>query len=121
MNFNVYTFSVIFSIGFLILVIEFVRKGALLEQYSLFWIFFALAMLVLSIDTRILDLLSRLLHIYYAPSVLFLLGFLFIIIYSFHLTVILSSQAEKLLRLTQELAILKNKVEEIENKVEVLK
>lgn len=116
MSFNVYTFSIIFSIGFLIMVIEFVRKGTLLEQYSLFWILFALAMLVLSISTRILDLLSRLLHIYYAPSVLFLLGFLFIIVYSFHVTVILSRQTEKLLRLTQELAILKNRVEEIEIK-----
>ncbi|MDN5327172.1 MAG: hypothetical protein PWP41_1868 [Moorella sp. (in: firmicutes)] len=109
---NVYTFSVIFSLIFLLVVTDFVRKGTLSEQHSLFWFIFALAMLLLAANSRLLEFLSRLLHIYYAPSVLFLFGFLLITIYSFHLTVIVSRQSEKLLKLTQEIALLKNKIEE---------
>ncbi|GAF25461.1 cytochrome b subunit of the bc complex [Moorella thermoacetica Y72] len=112
MVFNVYTFSVGFSLIFLLVVTEFVRKGTLSEQHSLFWFVFALTMLLMAANTRLLEFLSRLLHIYYAPSVLFLFGFLLITIYSFHLTIIVSRQSEKLLKLTQEIALLKNKIEE---------
>jgi hypothetical protein len=114
MSFDVYTFALVFSILFLIMVAEFVRRGTLLEQHSLFWFLFALVLLVLSANKGFLEGLSRALHIYYAPSVLFLLGLLFIILYSFHLTVLLSKQSEKILRLTQEVAILKNKTEKPE-------
>ncbi len=112
--FSVYTLAWVFSLAFLILVIEFVRRGRLLEQYSVLWILFASGMLVLSLNVRVVDTLGKLLQIYYAPSVLFLLGFLFLIVYSFHLTVILSKQSEKLLRLTQELSLLRHRVEELE-------
>ncbi len=114
--FSVYTLAWLFSLGFLVLVVEFVRRGRLLEQYSLLWILFASGMLVLSLNVRLVDILGRVLQIHYAPSVLFLLGFLFIIVYSFHLTVILSKQSEKLLRLTQELSLLRHRVEELEQR-----
>ncbi|MGE5654420.1 MAG: DUF2304 domain-containing protein [Bacillota bacterium] len=112
--FSVYTLAWLFSLGFLILVIEYVRRGKLLEQYSLLWVLFASGMLILSLNIRLVDILGKMLQIYYAPSVLFLLGFLFIIVYSFHLTVILSKQSEKLLRLTQEMSLLRHRLEEHE-------
>jgi len=114
--FSVYTLAWLFSLGFLVLVVEFVRRGRLLEQYSVLWILFASGMLILSLNVRLVDILGQVLQIYYAPSVLFLLGFLFIIVYSFHLTVILSKQSEKLLRLTQELSLLRHRVEELEQR-----
>lgn len=113
---SVYTLAWLFSLGFLVLVVEFVRRGRLLEQYSVLWILFASGMLVLSLNVRLVDILGQVLQIHYAPSVLFLLGFLFIIVYSFHLTVILSKQSEKLLRLTQELSLLRHQVEELEQR-----
>ncbi|MEG6565778.1 DUF2304 domain-containing protein [Thermoanaerobacterium saccharolyticum] len=111
MFFNVYSFSLIFSILFLVIIIVEIKKGNLLEKYSLFWIFFSIVMIVISANLRFLNLLSRMLHIYYAPSVLFLLGLLFIISYCFHLTLIISKQTESIVKLTQEVAILKNMVE----------
>lgn len=111
MFFNVYSFSLIFSILFLAIIIVEIKKGNLLEKYSLFWIFFSIVMIVISANLRFLNLLSRMLHIYYAPSVLFLLGLLFIISYCFHLTLIISKQTESIVKLTQEVAILKNMVE----------
>lgn len=116
MFFNVYTFSIGFSILFLIIIIREIKKGNLLEKYSLFWIFFSIIMIVISANLRLLNLLSRMLHIYYAPSVLFLLGLLFIILYCFHLTLIISKQSENIVKLTQEVAILKNMMESSKNR-----
>ncbi|MGJ7045382.1 DUF2304 domain-containing protein [Thermoanaerobacterium thermosulfurigenes] len=118
MFFNVYSFSLIFSILFLIIIIVEIKKGNLLEKYSLFWIFFSVVMIVISANLRFLNLLSRALHIYYAPSVLFLLGLLFIISYCFHLTLIISKQTESIVKLTQEVAILKNMVEKSSRDIE---
>lgn len=118
MFFNVYSFSLIFSILFLVIIIVEIKKGNLLEKYSLFWIFFSIVMIVISANLRFLNLLSRMLHIYYAPSVLFLLGLLFIISYCFHLTLIISKQTESIVKLTQEVAILKNMVEKSSRDVE---
>lgn len=118
MFFNVYSFSLIFSILFLVIIIVEIKKGNLLEKYSLFWIFFSIVMIVISANLRFLNLLSRMLHIYYAPSVLFLLGLLFIISYCFHLTLIISKQTESIVKLTQEVAILKNMVENVSRDVE---
>jgi hypothetical protein len=116
--FNVYSFSLIFSILFLVIIVVEIKKGNLLEKYSLFWIFFSIVMIVISANLRFLNLLSRMLHIYYAPSVLFLLGLLFIISYCFHLTLIISKQTESIVKLTQEVAILKNMVEKSSRDVE---
>ncbi|WHE07036.1 DUF2304 domain-containing protein [Thermoanaerobacterium thermosaccharolyticum] len=116
MSFNVYTFSLAFSILFLIIIVREIVRGNLLEKYSLFWIFFSIVMIVISANLRLLNLLSRVLHIYYAPSVLFLLGLLFIISYCFHLTMIISKQSESIVKLTQEVAILKNMIESEKNK-----
>lgn len=113
---SVYHLSLIFSLGFLVIVMQYVRRGKLLEQYSLFWIFFAIGMLLLSVNIRLVEFLGRVLQIYYAPSVLFLLGFLFIIAYSFHLTIIVSKQSETQLRLTQEISLLERRVEELEKR-----
>ncbi|AFK85383.1 MULTISPECIES: DUF2304 domain-containing protein [Thermoanaerobacterium] len=118
MFFNVYSFSLIFSILFLVIIIVEIKKGNLLEKYSLFWIFFSIVMIVISANLKFLNLLSRMLHIYYAPSVLFLLGLLFIISYCFHLTLIISKQTESIVKLTQEVAILKNMVENVSRDVE---
>lgn len=111
MSFNVYTFSLSFSILFLIIIIIQVKNGRLLEKYSLFWIFFSFIMIIFSLSAGLMNFLSKLLHIYYAPSVLFLLGFLFIIMYCFHLTLIISKQTESIVKLTQEVAIIKNMLE----------
>ncbi|MCX7711729.1 MAG: DUF2304 domain-containing protein [Clostridia bacterium] len=111
MMLNVYSFSIAFSILFLLVTLELVRKSKLLEKYSLLWIFFGFVMLILSSTPYFIERIARLLEIKYAPSVLFLLGFVYLIIFSLNMTTVFSKQSQKITTLTQEIAILKEKLE----------
>jgi hypothetical protein len=107
--FNVYTISIVFSVVFLIIVIELVRKNKLQERYSLLWILLAMSLLILSLMPPLVDRLAGCLEIKSPPSLLFLLGLVYLVAYNLHLTTVVSSQAEKVTRLAQEIALLKNK------------
>ena len=108
---NIYTLSIVFSIIFLLVVIELVRRGKLHEKYSLLWIVFALIIVVLSMSRSLIEDIAAVLDIKYAPSVLFLLGFLYLLIYSLHITTVLSRHADRIVRLAQEISLLRQKLE----------
>jgi hypothetical protein len=107
---NVYILSVIFSLLFLLLIIELVRKKKLLEKYSLLWIFFGMVLLVLSSSPVFIEKIAAILNIKYAPSVLFLFGMVYLITYNLHITIVVSKQSEKITRITQELGLLLEKL-----------
>ncbi len=107
MNINVYTLSVFFSITFLIIVVEFVRKNKLQERYSLLWILMSVILFVLSVNPIFIETFSDWLEIRNPPSFLFLFGLVYLIIYNLHTTVVISKQSERITKLTQELALLK--------------
>lgn len=111
MIFNIYMLSIIFSIIFLLVIVELIRKNKLLEKYSLLWILFGVILLVLSSTPFFIEKIAALVDIKYAPSVLFLFGMVYLIIYSLHITVVFSKQSQKITRLNQEIAILKEKLE----------
>ena len=112
---SVYSISIIFSLIFLIIIIELVRKNKLLEKYSLLWLFFGVTLLILSSTPFFIEKIAGLLDIKYAPSVLFLFGMVYLIIYNLNITVMFSRQSQKITRLNQELALLKEKVENEKN------
>ncbi len=109
MFFNVYTISIIFTVLFLFTVIELVRKNKLQEKYSLLWIFMSIILLILSSTPAIINTLAGWLDIKNPPSLLFLFGLVYLIIYNLHLTVVISKQSENITRLAQEVALLKEK------------
>jgi hypothetical protein len=109
---NVYTISIIFSISFLILVIELVKKNRLQERYSLLWIIMGILLLVLSSTPIIINTIAKWLDIKNPPSLLFLFGMVYLLVYSLHITTVISKQADKITRLAQELALLKQKIEQ---------
>lgn len=96
-----------------VLVIELIRRGRLKERYSLLWLFAGMILLVLSSSRSLLDFFSSLVGIYYPPSFLFLLAFLFLLLITLHFSVVISGLSEKNKRLAQELALLRREVEEI--------
>lgn len=94
----------------LILVIELVRRGRLKERYSLLWLFAGAILLVLSSSRALLQFFSHLVGIYYPPSFLFLLAFLFLLLITLHFSVVISGLSEKNKRLAQEIALLKQEL-----------
>ena len=109
---NVYSLSIVFSVTFLIAVIELVRKNKLQERYSLLWIFMSAVLLILSSTPVIINTIAVWLDIKNPPSLLFLFGLVYLLVYSLHITTVVSRQSEKITRLAQEVSILKQKIEE---------
>lgn len=110
---NIYKLAVIFSLLFIVLVLDKVRKGKLQEKYSIMWIFFAIILIISAAVPSLSLVFSEVLGIKYAPAFLFLIGFLFLLLYVFHLTQILSQQGKKIIKLAEEVAILNKKTDNI--------
>jgi hypothetical protein len=96
----------------LFLVVELIRRGRLKERYSLLWLFASGVLLLLSSSRGILKYISNMMGIYYPPSFLFLLAFLFLLLITLHFSVTISGLSEKNKRLAQELALLRQELRE---------
>ena len=104
------TFSFIFILLLFFLIINSIRKGTLETKYSILWVFVCIAMAILSSTDAIINWIGKLLHVEYPPSVLFLFGLLFCFILIFDLTRKVSKQHHQLVTLTQDYALLKQKL-----------
>lgn len=87
-------------------VIDFIRRGLLKEKYSLLWLALCLVVAVLAIYRRLLDVIALELGVSYAPSLLFLVAFLFVLLILLHFSVVISILHEKNKSLAQEIALL---------------
>ena len=99
----------------LLLVVELIRRGRLKERYSLLWLFAGGVLLLLSSSRSILDYISNMVGIYYPPSFLFLLAFLFLLLITLHFSVTISGLSEKNKRLAQDMALLRQEMRELMN------
>ncbi|GIP32848.1 DUF2304 domain-containing protein [Paenibacillus sp. J2TS4] len=104
---NIYLLSIIFSLFFLVVTLELIRRQKVAERYSLLWLILALVMLVSSIFPGWLNAVSRLVNVYYAPSLLFLVGFIFSLLLIMHLTIVITRLQRQVTRMIQEVALLK--------------
>ncbi len=96
----------------LVVVIELIRRGRLKERYSLLWLFAGGILLVFSLSRGLLEYAARLIGVYYPPSFLFLLAFLFLLLITLHFSVVLSGLSDKNKQLAQELALLRQEIRE---------
>ena len=97
-----------------VLVVELVRRRRLMERYALVWLGAALTLLVLGIWKGLLTTVSAKLGIHYPPSTLFAVGFAFAVVLLLSLSIVISRLAEQNKRLAQHLALLAERVEELE-------
>jgi len=103
------------SLGLLVIVLELVRKRRLKEEYSIFWLVMPIAILVLASWENLLNTLTSLMGISYPPSALFLIGFGFTLLAFLHLSVIVSELSTENKHLAQQVAILRWRLERLEN------
>lgn len=105
--------AIVTSIVLLVLVIELVRRKKLSEEYSFVWIICALALLILSIGRRVLDVVAVALGIYYPPAALILVLILFVFVASLSFSVVVSKQRRQIERLIEDAALLEARVREL--------
>jgi hypothetical protein len=101
----------------LFLVLELIRRGRLKERYALLWLFSSLVLLILSLSRSLLEFFSRLVGIYYPPSLLFLVAFVFLLLITLHFSAVISGLSDKNKRLAQEMALLRKEIEQLRTKI----
>jgi len=102
--------AIMASASLLVFVLELIRRGKLKERYALLWLFSGCILLLLSSSRGLLEYLARLVGIFYPPSLLFLIAFLFLLLITLHFSSVLSALAEKNKRLAQEIALLHQEI-----------
>jgi hypothetical protein len=105
------------SVFLLVWIISLVRRRLLIEEYSFLWICIAGVFLVLSFFHPIMDKVAHWLGIDYGPSALFLFLNVVTIFILIHVSVQLSDYKSKKRLLAQEIALLRDKVEELSRKM----
>jgi len=103
-----------FSLAFFLLIINMIRTRRVELRYALTWIFASMSFIVLSVFPDIIKIASKMLYIKEPVNTLFLFGMLFLLMIIFTLTVSFSSIVWKLKTLTQEIGILRMRIEELE-------
>ncbi|HEX9019701.1 MAG TPA: DUF2304 domain-containing protein [Nitrospirota bacterium] len=106
------TLAIAGSGAMMAVVIELIRRGRLKERYSLLWLLAGAVLLLLSSSRGLLEFVSRRFGIFYPPSFLFLLAFLFLLLITLHFSVVVSGLSEKNKQLAQEIALLRQQLRE---------
>lgn len=113
------TILILAVLVFLFLVFKMLKHRVTALKYTLLWIFVGVILLLFAVFPSSVQFFANLLGIYADINFLFLLLIALTMMIAFSLTSIVSKQTENTKRLVQELAILKNKVEELEKKSNV--
>ena len=101
--------AIIIALLFMFFIFRLIAKGKLREEYSFIWIVCTALILLFAIWRNGLDVIAKLMGIYYAPSLIFLGAIFAIVIFLVHLSVVNSRQHKQIKDLTQEMALLKEK------------
>lgn len=111
----IYYFAILFSIVFIIFILNLVRKNKLDEKYSILWLLFGIVILIVSIFPQIIETISNWFGVFYPPALMLLFAVLIIGAYIVHITMVITKQNKMIIKLTQELAIFKEKAEGSKN------
>ena len=102
------------SLGLFLVVFELVRRRRLMERYALLWMFSAVVVLGLSIWRGLLEEFSSAIGVAYAPSALFAVALGLVLVLLLHFSLVISRLADQSKVLAQRLALLQQRVEELE-------
>ena len=102
------------SLFLIVVIYKLVKKGKMSERYSILWFVIGFTLLIVSIFRSILDSFSNFIGIYYAPAVLILIVLFFGVLLSIHFSIVISKLSKFCETIVQEMALLKNKVEELQ-------
>ncbi len=107
--------GIIFSLIILISVVFLVRERLIKEKYSLVWFLIGLFILVMSVFQGLLEGFSRVIGVDYAPSAFFALLIAFAYLLLLNLSVSVSGLKAQNKSVSQELGLLKLRLEQMEN------
>lgn len=111
----IYKFAIIFSLILILFIINLVRKNKLDEKYSILWLFASIVILIVAIFPNIITFVAKKFNVYYPPTLMLLFAIIILGAYIVHISVVITKQNKMIVKLTQELGILKEKLEDKNN------
>jgi len=106
--------AVIFSLILVLVIVQLIRKQKLREEYALAWLGASLIILLLSVFGGLIKILAALFAVSYAPTLALVLGLLFVLVVLLSQSVALSSQADCIRDLAQQVTLLEWRVRQLE-------
>lgn len=108
-------FVISVAIAFAFFVFELVRRRHLSEKYALLWILIACLVIVLAFASDALGTLAQFAGVAYPPSALFTIAIIGLLMLILQLFTVVSSLKSDVTRLLQEVAILREKIGDVES------
>jgi hypothetical protein len=104
-------FVVFVAVVIALVVVYYIRRWRLREEYSLLWLLLSAALIVLTIDQGLMEWAADRLDVSYSPAVLFFLALAFVAVMLFHYSLEISRLSDQNKMLAQEMSLLQAKLE----------
>jgi len=108
--------TIIINCIFIGYIARLITKGKLREEYAIVWCICTVILILFSFWTKGLNLMSKIFGVFDPPNLIFTAFIFLILIYLLHLSVVSSKSHHSITRLTQEMAMLKEKMKKAEEK-----
>jgi len=108
---TIYKYCIAIALLFLLITLYYIKQRKMEFGYSILWFSISIFLFVIAASPVLLDYIATFVGIDYGPSFLFLGGTLFNMLIIFYLMIKLSGMKIKLVRLTQEIGIIKSKLD----------
>ena len=110
-------FFVLLGLLVLVFVINLVRTKRLKEEYALLWLFMAGALVVAPLLIDVIDVVSFTIGIDYPPALIIVIALVCFALIFFQISVTISRFSEQIKNLTQDLALARKRLEELEERL----
>lgn len=104
--------TIVINLLFVLYISFLIVKGRLREEYAIVWVICTALLTLFSFWRKGLEVMARLFGIYAAPNLVFTVLIFLILIYLLHLSVANSKLQKNITSIAQELALLKQQMEE---------
>lgn len=106
--------AVVFSLVLVLITVQLIRKHRLREEYALVWLAASLGIFLLSIFGGLVNRIANFFSITYSPTLVLVVGLLFALVVLLSQSVIISSQANQMRDLAQNVALLEWRLRQVE-------
>ena len=105
-------FVIVVAVVIALVVLAYIRKWRLREEYSLLWLLLVAAMVLLASFEGITVWVADRLDVAYAPSILYFVALAFIAAMLFHYSLEISRLSDQSRRLAQEVSLLRSRLKQ---------
>ena len=100
-------FVVFVAVAIALVVVYYIRRWRLREEYSILWLLLSAALIILTVDQGVMEWAADRLGVAYSPAVLFFLALAFVAVMLFHYSLEISRLSDQNRVLAQELSLLR--------------